>query len=78
MTDGRHISQEDLALYAMQALLPEESADLRLHLNSCAECRHELAEISGDLALVAMSVEQHAVPEGACQRFVDRDRKSVV
>ena len=72
MTDPRHISQEELALLAMQALSLEESAAVRLHLSECADCRDQLAEISGDLALVAMSVEQHAVPEGARQRFVDR------
>ena len=50
MTDGRHISQEDLALHAMQALASEESAAVRLHLAECAECRQQLAEITGDLA----------------------------
>jgi len=72
MTNDRHIPQEDLGLHAMQALSAEESAAVRLHLAECAQCREELAEISGDLALVSMSVEQHAVPEGARQRFIDR------
>lgn len=72
MTDGRHISQEDLALYATQALSPGESAPIRVHLAECALCRAELAELSGDLALVAMSVDQRPVPEGARQRFLDR------
>jgi len=72
MTDGRHISQEDLALHAMQALSSEESAPIRVHLAECAVCRAALAALSGELALVAMSVEQHAVPVGARQRFLDR------
>jgi anti-sigma-K factor RskA len=72
MTDGRHIPQDELALHAMQALSSEESAALRLHLAECGECRKQIAEIAGDLALVAMSVEQHPVPVGARQRFVDR------
>ena len=72
MTDGRHISQEDLALYAMQALSPEESVPTRVHLAACALCRSEVAELTGDLALVAMSVEQHQVPAGARKRFLDR------
>ena len=72
MTDRNHIPQEDLALYAMQTLSPEESAAVRTHLATCALCRDELAELSGDLALVALSVEQHPVPEGARQRFLDR------
>jgi hypothetical protein len=72
MTDGRHISQEDLALYAMQALSLEESAPIRVHLAECSVCRAEAAALSGDLALVAMSVEQQPVPAGARQRFLDR------
>ena len=72
MTDNRHLSAEELAQHAVQALTSEESAAVRLHLSECAECRDQLAEITGDLALVAMSVEQHPVPEGARQRFIDR------
>lgn len=72
MTDGRHISEEDLALYAMQSLDSGESAAVRLHLSDCAECRNELAAITGDLALVAAGVEQHAVTEDMRRRLVDR------
>ncbi len=62
MTDARHISQEDLALHAMQALSPEESAAVRSHLAQCAQCRDELASLSGDLALVALSADQQPLP----------------
>jgi hypothetical protein len=72
MTGGNHISYDDLALHAMHALSSEESATVRLHLSECADCREQLAEIAGDLALVAISVEQQPIPEGARQRFVDR------
>jgi hypothetical protein len=72
MTDREHISQEDLALFAMQALSSEETAAVRAHLASCAHCRAELAELSGDLALVGLAVEQHPLPEGARQHFIDR------
>jgi anti-sigma-K factor RskA len=72
MTDREHVAQEDLALHALQTLSPEESAAIRLHLAECALCRSELANLSGDLALVALSSEQHPVPEGARQRFIDR------
>ena len=67
-----HIPQEDLVLYAMQAMHSHELAAVRLHLDRCAECRRALAEVNGDLALVAMSVEQRPIPEGARQRFVER------
>lgn len=72
MTDQRHISEEDLALYAMQALAPEEMEAARAHLSDCDTCRSQLAEISGDLAMVAISVEQQPVPAGARQRLMDR------
>ena len=72
MTDGKHISQEDLALFAMQALPEGECAPVRAHLAECAECRAELAELHGDLALVAMSVDQQRVPAGARDRFLKR------
>jgi len=69
MTDIRHISQEDLALHAMQALSPEESASVRTHLTACAHCRDELASLSGDLALVALGAKQQPLPAGARERF---------
>ncbi len=72
MTDGTHIPQDDLALHAMRALSPEEAAQVRAHVAVCAECRNELAALSGDLALVAMSVEQHEPPAGARERFLNR------
>ena len=72
MTDNRHISQEDLALFAMQALPEGECAPVRAHLADCAECRAELAGLRGDLALVAMSVEQQPVPADSRQRFLNR------
>ena len=67
-----HIPQEDLVLYAMQAMHSHELAAVRLHLDRCGECRRALAEINGDLALVAMSVDQAPLPEGARDRFVQR------
>jgi hypothetical protein len=72
MMQDEHIPQEELVLYAMQAMPSHELAAVRLHLDRCAECRRALAEASGDLALVAMSVEQKPLPEGARQRFVER------
>src|SRR5258708_39725490 len=72
MMQGEHIPQEDLVLYAMQSLSAEELAAVRLHLEECKPCRDELAAVSGDLALVALSVEQHPLPEGARRRFIER------
>jgi hypothetical protein len=72
MMDGGHIAQEDLALFAMHGCSEEESAAVRSHVKECAPCRAELGKVSGDLAVVAMSVEQHPLPEGARQRFIGR------
>lgn len=72
MMQDEHIPQEDLVLYAMQAMQSHELAAVRLHLNGCDVCRRALAEVNGDLALVAMSVERKPLPEGARQRFVER------
>lgn len=72
MMHDEHIPQEDLVLYAMQAMPSHELAAVRLHLEQCGECRRVLAEVNGDLALVAMSVEQKPLPEGARARFVER------
>jgi hypothetical protein len=72
MMQNEHIPQEDLVLYAMQAMHSHELAAVRLHLDRCAECRHALAEVNGDLALMAVSVDQSSLPEGARDRFVQR------
>src|SRR5206468_2456398 len=72
MMQDEHIPQEDLVLYAMQAMRSHELAAVRLHLDQCAECRQALAEVNGDLALLAVSVEQKALPEGARERFMAR------
>ena len=67
---GGHISQEDLTLHALQALPEGEAAAVRAHLRQCAECRTALAEATGDLALLAFTVEEHPVPAGARERFL--------
>jgi hypothetical protein len=72
MTDAQHISLDDLALYALETLLPDESAKLRTHLSRCDVCRAELARLRGDLAMVALSVDQHPLPAGARERFAQR------
>lgn len=72
MTGAPHISPEDLALYALEALSHEESAALREHLSQCETCRDELAKLRGDLAMVGLSVDQHPLPAGARERFAAR------
>ena len=78
MTGNGHNTQEELASYAMQNLPVEESASIRAHLQTCAECRTELAQVCGDLALLGFAVEQQPLPEGARDRFLRRIASSPV
>ena len=70
--NGQHISEEDLTLYSLLALTGAENAAVEAHLRGCAECRQEVATLSGDLALLALSVPQEPVPAGARERFLSR------
>ncbi len=54
----------------MQALEPGEMAVVRAHLDTCNECRTILAQLTGDMALVGLSVPQEPLPEGARARFL--------
>jgi len=68
----QHMSQDDLALYALRSVSHDESAVFREHLSKCGECRTELARLRGDLALLALSVDQLPPPSGARERFAQR------
>lgn len=67
-----HIPEEDLALYAMQALTPDEMHTAQEHLDQCAQCRAGLAEALGDIALIGMSADQKPLPEGAKERLLQK------
>ncbi len=68
----QHIAPEDLVLYAMHALAPDEAAAIEAHVSACAECSQQVAEARGDMALLAFSVEQQPLPAGAEERFLAR------
>lgn len=70
MTAGTHITHEDLALHAMRSLPEAEAAAVRGHLAECVLCRWQLAEISGDLALLGMASGAMPPPEEVRQRFL--------
>jgi anti-sigma factor RsiW len=72
MTDAQHISPDDLALYALEALAPDAAAMVREHVAACDVCRDELARLNGDLAMLALSVDQQPLPSGARERFAQR------
>ncbi len=72
MTEQQHIAQEELALFALQALPEAEQSAVRAHVDQCSVCRGELARLRGDAALLALSVEQQPLPEGARERLLKR------
>ncbi len=74
MTGNGHNTQEELASYAMQGLPVEESASIRTHLQGCVQCRAELAEVYGDLALLGLAVEQQPLPAGCAPALPGEDR----
>ena len=68
--NARHIERDDLALFAMQLLSPEEAQAAAAHIKECPECRHSLAEIQGDLALYAHTTDLQAPPTQARERLM--------
>ncbi len=80
MIPVKHIDPDDLPLYAMQLLPPEETEELSLHLQHSTEARRVLSEIYGDLAMFAYTAEMHSPPALARQRVmkhVAREKKVV-
>jgi anti-sigma-K factor RskA len=61
---------EDLALHALGALDGSERAALEKHLNECADCRRELQQLRGDMALLALSASGPKPPQRARQRLL--------
>jgi Anti-sigma-K factor rskA len=80
MSEPRRITSEDLALFAMQLLSKEEAAEVAAYVERSAEARKELAEIQGDLAIYAHTVDMHTPPAQARERLmkqVGREKKAV-
>ena len=80
MNATRHIEPDDLALFAMQLLAADEASVMAAHLEQCNNCRKALAEVQGDLAVVAHTVDMHSPPAQARERLmrqVAREKKTV-
>lgn len=70
MSRKRHISPDDLVLYSMQALTPEEQTEAQTHLETCDICRSAVDEACAAASLVGLSAPQYELPEGAQRRFL--------
>ena len=78
MTLPRHIPEDDLALFALALMQPEEAALTLAHLKHCDVCRGEVARLQGDLLTYAMTAEMHSPPPEARDRLlraVAKERK---
>src|ERR1700761_7614485 len=80
MSEPRRITSEDLALFAMQLLSKEEAAEVAAYVAQSSDARRELAEIQGDLAIYAHSVDLHSPPAQVRERLmkqVAREKKTI-
>lgn len=66
---------EDLALYALGTLRGNDLVDLEKHLADCTDCRRELDQLRGDMALMALSATGPAPPKRSEQRLMDAIRR---
>jgi hypothetical protein len=70
MSDVNHISQDDLALFALQVLPEAERKAAALHLKECGACRLQLGEIQGEMAAYAMTSEMKTPPAEGRERLL--------
>ena len=69
--NDRHIPEDDLALFALALMPPEEAAYTQAHLKHCDQCRGEVARMQGDLVTYAFSAEMQDAPAAARTRLLD-------
>ena len=81
MNYTRHLTQEDLALFALQLLEGVELTDAVDHLEICEDCRHDVARFQGDLVGYALALSDPATPPAAARdrlmKAVGKERKMV-
>ncbi len=70
LTD-RHIPEDDLALFALALMPPEEAAYTQAHLKYCDQCRGEVARMQGDLVAYAFTAEMQDPPAEARSRLLE-------
>ena len=65
-----HITEDDLALFALAMLPGEETAAVAAHLRSCSLCREIVGRFQGDMAALAVSSPVQAAPAAARNRLL--------
>lgn len=70
-TASQHIPEDDLALFALALMPPEEAAYTLAHLKHCELCRSEVARMQGDLVSYAFSAPMQDAPAPARARLLD-------
>jgi hypothetical protein len=74
MSEPRRFTSEDLALFAMQLLPPEEMAEIAAYVEQSEDAWRDLAEIQGDLAAYAHTVELQSPSAQARERLMKQVR----
>jgi hypothetical protein len=72
MSTVDHYEPGDLALFAMQLLPRNEHAAMAAHVADCTYCRQELANLQGDLATYAHTVDTHSPPALTRERLLNQ------
>ena len=75
------IDPDDLPLFAMQLLPPEETEELASQMEHSVEARKQLARIYSELAILAHTADMHEPAAGAKQRLmkqIGKERKEMV
>ena len=71
MSPQKHINPEDLPLYAMQLLPPDQAVTIQDFLDQNPATRQEIAEIQGVLAAIAFASDMHSPAPAARARFLN-------
>jgi len=58
LNDSSHIREENLELLALGTLPEAEAAEAKAHVAGCGECAAKLAEVLGNVAVLALAAEQ--------------------
>jgi hypothetical protein len=75
VTNGNHIPEDDLVLFALQLLPEDRTRQAKLHAETCDLCRTEIAKLQGDLASYSMTSDIVAPPPEARERILKQVAK---